>query len=72
MHKEKVSRMSHEGFCLSKTQKESIFWEFFLDVNFLEYFKCQPIWCLLHIIDWINFDLVMIFWNQGYEAPKGH
>jgi hypothetical protein len=24
------------------TQKESISWEFFLDVNFKEYFKCQP------------------------------
>jgi hypothetical protein len=34
MHKEKVSRMSREGFFWSKTQKESIFWEFFLDVNF--------------------------------------
>jgi hypothetical protein len=34
MHKEKVLRMLHEGFFLSRTQKESIFWEFFLDVNF--------------------------------------
>jgi hypothetical protein len=34
MHKEKVSRMSHEGIFLLRTQKESIFWEFFLDVNF--------------------------------------
>jgi hypothetical protein len=34
MHKEKVSRMSHEGFFLSRTLKESIFWEIFLDVIF--------------------------------------
>jgi hypothetical protein len=34
MHKKKVSRMSHEGFFLSRTKKESIFWEFILDVNF--------------------------------------
>jgi hypothetical protein len=34
MHKEKVARMSHEGFFLSGTQKESSFWVFFLDVNF--------------------------------------
>jgi hypothetical protein len=34
MHKENVLRMLHEGFFLSRTQKESIFWEFFLDVNF--------------------------------------
>jgi hypothetical protein len=34
MHKEKVSRMSHEGFFLLGTQKESILWEFFFDVNF--------------------------------------
>jgi hypothetical protein len=54
------------------TQKDSIFWEFFLDVSFLEYFKCQPTWCLLQIIDWINFDLVLNFWNQDREAPKGH
>jgi hypothetical protein len=40
--KEKVPRMSHKGFFLLGTQKESIFWEFFLDINFLEYFKCQP------------------------------
>jgi len=39
-HKEKVSEMLHEGFFRSSTQKESIFWEFFLDVNFEEYFKC--------------------------------
>jgi hypothetical protein len=42
MHKEKVSRMSHEGFFKLGTQKESIFWEFFLDVNFKEYFQFQP------------------------------
>jgi hypothetical protein len=42
MHKEKVLQMSHHGFFLSKTQEESIFREFFLDVNFKEYFKCQP------------------------------
>jgi hypothetical protein len=47
MHKEKVSRMSHEGFFLSRTLKESIFWEIFLDVIFWEYFKCQPTWYLL-------------------------
>jgi len=29
MHKEKVSVMSHEGFFLLKTQKESIFGIFF-------------------------------------------
>jgi hypothetical protein len=34
MHKEKVSGMSHEIFFWSRQQKESIFWEFFLDVNF--------------------------------------
>jgi hypothetical protein len=34
MHKEKVLGMSHKGFLLSRTQKESIFWEFFLDVTF--------------------------------------
>jgi hypothetical protein len=34
MHKEKVSRMSHKGFFLSGTLKESISWEFFLDANF--------------------------------------
>jgi len=34
MHKEKVSRMSHERFFLSRTQKESIFWEIFMDVIF--------------------------------------
>jgi hypothetical protein len=32
MHKEKVLRMSHKGFFLLGTQKEFIFWEFFLDV----------------------------------------
>jgi hypothetical protein len=31
MHKQKVSRMSQEEFFLLGTQKESIFWEFFLD-----------------------------------------
>jgi hypothetical protein len=29
MHKQKVSRMSHKGFVLLGTQKESISWEFF-------------------------------------------
>jgi hypothetical protein len=29
MHKEKVSGMSHKGFFLLGTQKESIFWDFF-------------------------------------------
>jgi hypothetical protein len=72
MHKEKVSRMSHEGFFLSRTQKEFILWEYFLDVNFWEYFKFQPILRFLYIIDWINFDLVINFWNQDCEAPKGH
>jgi hypothetical protein len=43
MHKENILRMSHDGFFLLGTQKESIFWEFFLDFNFREYFKCQPI-----------------------------
>jgi len=43
MHKEKNLGLQHEGFFLSRTQKESIFWEFFLDVNFFKYFKCQPI-----------------------------
>jgi hypothetical protein len=47
MHKEKVLGMSHKVFFLLKTKKESIFLEFFLDVNFWEYFKCQPIWCVL-------------------------
>jgi hypothetical protein len=32
MHKQKNSRMSHMGFFLLGTQKESIFWEFFLVV----------------------------------------
>ncbi len=40
MHKEKVLGMSHEGFLKSGTQKEYILWEFSLDVNFKEYFKC--------------------------------
>jgi hypothetical protein len=31
------------GIFLLKTQKESIFWEFFLDFIFQGYFKCQPI-----------------------------
>jgi hypothetical protein len=39
MHEEKISRMSHEGFCFLGTRKEFIFWEFFLDVNFFKYFK---------------------------------
>jgi hypothetical protein len=34
MNMEKVSRISHEGFFGLGTQKESIFWEFFLDANF--------------------------------------
>jgi hypothetical protein len=34
MHKEIVLGMSHKRFFLSGTQKESIFWDFFLDVNF--------------------------------------
>jgi len=34
MPKEKVLGMSHKRFFLSRTQKESIFGEFFLDVNF--------------------------------------
>jgi hypothetical protein len=42
MHKEKNLRLWHEGFFLLGTQKESIFWEFFLDVHFLKYFKWQP------------------------------
>jgi hypothetical protein len=42
MHNEKIAIMSHKRIFLSRTQKESIFWEIFLDVNFLEYFKCQP------------------------------
>ncbi len=72
MYKEKVSGMSHEGFFLLGTQKESIFWEFFLDVNFLKYFKWQPT-CVFFIDNWLNqFNLVMNFWNQGCEAPKCH
>jgi hypothetical protein len=31
-----------KNFFILGTQKESIFWEFFLDVNFWEYFKFQP------------------------------
>jgi hypothetical protein len=42
MHKEKVSGMSQKGFFLLGTQKEYTCWEFFWDVNFFEYFKCQP------------------------------
>jgi hypothetical protein len=34
MHKDKVLGMSHKGFFLSGTQKESNFQEFFLDVIF--------------------------------------
>jgi hypothetical protein len=34
MHKETISRASYEGLFVLGTQKESIFWEFFLDVNF--------------------------------------
>jgi hypothetical protein len=47
MHKQKNSRMSHMGFFLLGTQKESIFWDFLLDVIFQEYFKCQNTLCLL-------------------------
>ncbi len=61
-----------KDFFLSRRQKEFIFGEFFLDANFWEYFKFQPILCFLYIIDWINFDLVMNFWNQDYEASMGH
>jgi hypothetical protein len=72
MHKENVSGMSHERFFWSITQKESIFWEFSLDVDFWEYFKCQPTWCFF-IDNWLNkFDLIMNFWNQYHEVPKGH
>jgi hypothetical protein len=53
MQKEKISRMSHEWFFWSGTQKESIFWKFVLDVNFWEYCKCQPIWCIF-IDNWLN------------------
>jgi hypothetical protein len=35
MHKEKVLGMSHEGFFLLGSQRESIFGEFLLDVNSL-------------------------------------
>ncbi len=34
MHKEKVPEMEQKGFFLSRTQKEFLFWEFFLDVIF--------------------------------------
>jgi hypothetical protein len=34
MNKEKKIGMSHEGYFLSRTRKEIIFWEFFLDVSF--------------------------------------
>jgi len=34
MHKEKKLGMSHKIVFLLRTQKESIFWDFFLDVNF--------------------------------------
>jgi hypothetical protein len=34
--------MSDEGVFKLGTQKESIYWEFFLDANFKEYFQCQP------------------------------
>jgi len=34
MHKETILGMSHKRFLLSRTQKESTFWEFFWDVNF--------------------------------------
>jgi len=34
MYKENNLGMSHKGVFKSRTQKESIFWEFFLDVNF--------------------------------------
>jgi hypothetical protein len=47
MHNEKVLGMSHQGFFLLGTQKESIFWEFFRmlifknisNANLLEFFK---------------------------------
>jgi hypothetical protein len=39
MYKKKNLRMSHEGFFKIGTQREFIFGDFFLDVNFLEYFK---------------------------------
>jgi len=45
--KEKISRMSHDGFFLSRTQKESLFKKNFLDVIFYEYFKCQTTWFIL-------------------------
>jgi hypothetical protein len=32
MHKQKVSGMSHKELFILGTQKESIFWEIFLDV----------------------------------------
>jgi hypothetical protein len=43
MHKEKNLEMSHEGFFLLGTHQKKKNWEFFLDINFSEYFKCQPI-----------------------------
>jgi len=42
MHKEKVLGMSYERFFLLGTQNESIFGDFFCDVIFQEYLKCQP------------------------------
>jgi len=30
------------------------------------------LYVFLYIIDWINFDLIMNFWNQDCGAPKGH
>jgi hypothetical protein len=60
-----------KDFFLLGAWKESTFWKKNLDVNFWEYFKCELTWCLLQIIDWINLDLVMNFWNQNCEAPKG-
>jgi hypothetical protein len=47
MHKEKNLGMSYGRFFWLGTQNESIFWDFFWDVIFQEYFKCQPTWCLL-------------------------
>jgi len=34
MHKEKVPEMEQKGFFWSRTQKEFLFWEFFMDVIF--------------------------------------
>jgi hypothetical protein len=42
VHKQKNLGMSHEEFFISRIEKESIFWDFFLDVIFQEYFKFQP------------------------------